>query len=113
MRVLSYTEFRASLAETWDHVIGDCEEAVVTRAGHPSVVVVAESEWRSIQETLYLLRDPEQARRMLDSIDQARRGDVETHELIEPDDEEKLHASRVGGVSDLADGGRPGKSSAA
>ncbi|MFN7398185.1 MAG: type II toxin-antitoxin system Phd/YefM family antitoxin [Sandaracinobacter sp.] len=43
------------------------------------------SDWASIQETLYLLSSPKNARRLLDSIDRLNRG-----EGIEMDDLPKL-----------------------
>ena len=40
MKTMSYTESRARYAEVLDSVVNDREEVVVTRAGHPSVVIV-------------------------------------------------------------------------
>ncbi|MGI9156997.1 MAG: type II toxin-antitoxin system Phd/YefM family antitoxin [Marmoricola sp.] len=44
------------------------EEVVITRAGHDPVVIVSLDEYESLKETAYLLRSPENARRLLSSI---------------------------------------------
>jgi antitoxin YefM len=57
---------------------------VVTKTGE-NAVLVAESDWNSLQETLYVLATHGGAR-LLDSAEAARRGDTEAHELIDPDE---------------------------
>ena len=47
-------------------------------------VVVSESEWASIEETMYLLRSPANAKRLLESIAELEAGGGEVHELIYP-----------------------------
>ena len=58
---------------------------ISSRAG--TAVLVSEAEWNSIQETNYLLRNPVNARRLMVSLERARRGEAAPHELIEMDDE--------------------------
>jgi antitoxin YefM len=41
---------------------------VITRAGHEPVVIVSLEDYQSLKETVYLLRSPENARRLLESI---------------------------------------------
>lgn len=68
MRTMSYTESRAKYAETLDAVTNDREEVVITRAGHEPVVIISLADYESLKETAYLLRSPENARRLLASI---------------------------------------------
>jgi len=68
----TYSESRAKYAQTLDSVIDDREEVVITRAGHDPVVIVALDDYESLKETAYLLRSPENARRLLASIDRLR-----------------------------------------
>ncbi|MEV0650200.1 type II toxin-antitoxin system prevent-host-death family antitoxin [Phytomonospora sp. NPDC050363] len=75
MKTISFTESRANYAQTLDAVVNDREEVVVTRAGHEAVVIVSLEEYESLKETAYLLRSPENARRLLASIDRLERGD--------------------------------------
>ena len=74
MKTMTYSESRAHYAETLNAVVDDREEVVITRAGHEPVVIVALSEYESLKETAYLLRSPENARRLLASIDRLEHG---------------------------------------
>lgn len=83
MKTMSYSESRARYAETLNSVVEDREEVVVTRAGHEPVVIVALDEYQSLKETAYLLRSPENARRLLASIDRLESGGGGVRELAE------------------------------
>jgi len=83
MRTMTYTESRAKYAETLSAVVDDREEVVVTRAGHEPVVIVALDEYESLKETAYQLRSPENARRLLASIDRLENGGGTAQELAE------------------------------
>jgi antitoxin YefM len=48
---------------------------VITRRGMPNAVVLAEDEYRSLMETVYLLRTPANARRLFDAIERSERGE--------------------------------------
>ena len=47
-------------------------------------VLISESEWASIEETLYLLSSPKNAQRLLEGIARLDAGEGEEHELIQP-----------------------------
>lgn len=85
MKTMSYTESRARYAEVLDSVVNDREEVVVTRAGHPSVVIVSLEDFESMRETAYLLRSPTNARRLLDAMERLEGGTGEEHSLIDAD----------------------------
>ncbi|SFO23792.1 antitoxin YefM [Pseudonocardia ammonioxydans] len=74
MRTMNSSEFRDRYAETLDAVVADREEVVITRSGHDPVVLVALDDYESLQETASLLRSPENARRLLTSIDRLENG---------------------------------------
>jgi antitoxin YefM len=78
---MTYSESRARYAETLDSVIDDREEVIITRAGHDPVVIVALDDYQSLKETAYLLRSPENARRLLASIDRLENDGGVEHEL--------------------------------
>jgi len=81
VRTMTYTESRAKYAETLNAVVDDREEVVITRAGHDPVVIVSLEDYESLKETAYLLRSPENARRLLASIDRLEAGGGAQHEL--------------------------------
>lgn len=73
----SYTEARDHLAALMDRVTDDHDVVVIERRGKKPVVLVAEEEWSSLQETAHLLRSPRNAERLLRSLERARRGEGE------------------------------------
>jgi antitoxin YefM len=44
-------------------------------------VLISIDDYRALEETAYLLRAPANVRRLLESLDQARAGTVQEHEL--------------------------------
>lgn len=83
MRTMSYSESRANYAATLSAVVDDREEVVITRAGHDPVVIVSLDDYESLKETAYLLKSPENARRLLGSIERLESGGGVAHDLIE------------------------------
>ncbi len=83
MKTMSYSESRAHYAETLDSVVNDREEVVITRAGHEPVVIVSLDDYESLKETAYLLRSPENARRLITAIERLESGGGAPHELAE------------------------------
>ncbi len=84
MESLSVSEARANLKAVMDKVVADRAPMTIRRQRGEGVVIVSESEWNSIAETLYLLRSPKNAKRLLEAIDGLNAGRGEEHELIEP-----------------------------
>jgi len=80
---MTYSESRARYAEVLNSVVEDREEVIITRAGHEPVVMVSLDDYESLKETAYLLRSPENARRLLASIDRLESGEGTVRELEE------------------------------
>ncbi|HLN76872.1 MAG TPA: type II toxin-antitoxin system prevent-host-death family antitoxin [Nocardioidaceae bacterium] len=83
MKTMTYSESRAKYAETLNSVVEDREEVIITRAGHEPVVIVSLDDYESLKETAYLLRSPENARRLLASIDRLEAGRGNVRDLVE------------------------------
>jgi antitoxin YefM len=83
MRATTVTDFRANIATMLDHVTNDHVPLFVTRNGGRNVVVVSAEDWAGMQETMYLLQNPANARELLDSIAELNAGKGQVHELIE------------------------------
>jgi antitoxin YefM len=75
MDVVTYTDARASLKDVMDRIIQDRVEVVVTRKNREAVVMISLDEYNAIQETLHLLKSPENARRLRNSIAQLDAGE--------------------------------------
>ena len=83
MKIASISKFRKDIKRYVDEIDQDQEPLIVTRSDNVSVVVIPLNTFNSYSETEYLLRSPANARRLLKSMENARAGKVETHELIE------------------------------
>ena len=83
MRTMTYSESRAKYAETLSAVVDDREEVIITRAGHEPVVIVSLDDYQSLKETAYLLKSPDNARRLLGSIERLESGQGTEHDLNE------------------------------
>ncbi len=85
MATLSYTELRSNLARTMDEAIASRDAILVTRqGGKGNVVLMAEAEFRSWQETIHLLSSPANAARLLRSVAAAEAHDGAEHDLPAP-----------------------------
>jgi antitoxin YefM len=69
MRITSSTELRNNLAKYLDQVHDDHTPVIITRdGGKPSAVIMSFEDYTAHEETMYLLRNPNNAKDLLDSI---------------------------------------------
>ena len=80
---LSASEARKRLFPLIEQVNNDQQAVeIVSKSG--TAYLVSADQWRSLMETVYLLRSPANAERLLRSIADAEAGRTETQELIDP-----------------------------
>ena len=84
MNAMSYSETRAKLKEAMDRVVEDHTPLVITRKRGEAVVMVSLADWRSMEETAYLLASPANAKALRESIAELNAGLGVEHELIYP-----------------------------
>ena len=84
MKALSFSDARANFKAVMDQVVADKAPVTITRRKAESVVMISESEWSSIEETMHLLSSPANARELLAGIAELDAGKGVEHELIEP-----------------------------
>ncbi len=83
MDAIPYTTLRANLAGQMDRVCEDHTPLIVTRKGADSVVMMSLEDYEALEETSYLLRSPENARRLLESIARLESGYGTQREILE------------------------------
>ncbi|HRP95541.1 MAG TPA: type II toxin-antitoxin system prevent-host-death family antitoxin [Rhodocyclaceae bacterium] len=83
MDAISYTAARANLASTMERVCNDHEPLIITRSGQASVVMLSLEDFQALEETAYLLRSPENARRLLAAVAQLDAGGGQERKLDE------------------------------
>ncbi len=74
MKVLSYTALRRTLAKTMERVCNDHEPIIITRKSEGAVVMLSLEDYESLEETTYLLRSPQNLKRLVESISQLEQG---------------------------------------
>jgi len=83
MDAISYTVARANLAKTMEKVCNDHDPVIITRKRESPVVMISLEDYRSMEETTYLLRSPKNARQLLESMAELEAGKGVERELIE------------------------------
>ena len=84
MYAISYSETRENLKAVMDKAVADRAPIAITRQRGEGVVMISQSEWDSIEETLYLLSSPANAKRLMAGIARFDAGEGEEHELLQP-----------------------------
>lgn len=83
MDAITYTTVRANLATTMDRVCNDHEALIITRNGEQSVVMLSLEDYKALEETVYLLRTPANAKRLLSAAAQLNAGKGVEQQLAE------------------------------
>jgi antitoxin YefM len=81
MDAITYTEARENLAKTMERVCRDHDPVIITRKRENAVVMMSLDDFDSLTETAYLLKSPQNARRLLASLDELERGGGHQREL--------------------------------
>jgi antitoxin YefM len=84
MKTISYSEARDNLKAVIDQVVADRAPIAITRQRGEGAVLISESEWASIEETMHLLSTPANAKHLLDGIKELDAGLGVVRDLIHP-----------------------------
>lgn len=83
MNALTYTYTRQHLAEVMKSVNEDHVPVVVTSQRGKPVVILSLDDFHAFEETAYLLRNPQGAKRLLESVEELRAGGGQIKDLTE------------------------------
>lgn len=83
MQTASYTEARGNFKAVIDRVIDDQDAVLIHRRSGGNAVLVSESAYNAMMETLHLLSSPANAAALARSIEQFRQGQATARQLIE------------------------------
>jgi antitoxin YefM len=84
MEIVTYSETRANLKAIMDRAVNDHIPIAITRQRGKPVVMIDLDDWNAIQETMYLLSTPNNAKRLMESIAELDAGKGTERELIDP-----------------------------
>lgn len=85
MNALTYTHTRQHFAEVMRQVNDYHEVVVVTSQRGKPVVIMSLDDYQSLEETVYLLRNPVGAKRLLESVEELRNDGGLVRELLHVD----------------------------
>lgn len=74
MRAISYTVAHDDLAKTMKKVCEDHDPVIITRRNNEAVVMISLEDYEALNETSYLLQNPRNAKRLLESIEELESG---------------------------------------
>ncbi len=83
MQITTYTSFRQNLKSFMESVSKTHAPLFVTRANSDDVVVLAKSDYESMQETIHLLSNPNNANRLAMALEEYKQGKGQSKKLIE------------------------------
>jgi antitoxin YefM len=83
MDAISYSAFRSHLAGMLDKVNEDHIQLLVTRQKGKPAVVMSLEDFKSYEETIYLVASPKNAKRLNQAILEAEAGKVVRRRLID------------------------------
>ena len=83
MDVLSYSSLRNNLASALDKVNEDHVPILITRQNGKSAVIISLADFKSYEETAYLMSNPRNVERLNQSIAQIETGQSKRHGIIE------------------------------
>ena len=87
MDVVNYSDFRKGLSKYLDKVDTDKGPILITRQNSKPTVLMSLEEFNAYEETLHLLSNPTNAKRLRRSIAAAKAGRLIERDIVTDDDE--------------------------
>lgn len=83
MITATYTDLRSNLKKYLDRVVSDSDSVVVNRSGGEAVVIISLEEYEAMQETAYILSQPDIVEAVRQGEEDIRNGN---YEIVDPDE---------------------------
>jgi antitoxin YefM len=83
MEILSYSALRNNLASTLDKVNEDHISILITRQNGKPAVIMSLEDFKSYEETAYLMASPKNVERLSQAIAEVETGKTKKHGIIE------------------------------
>lgn len=81
MHVISYSQARSAFKAVIDRVVDDHDVTLIHRRDGGDAVILSAELYASMQETLYLLANPANAKALMTSVKQHQSGKVKARRL--------------------------------
>ena len=83
MDAITYTQARKNFSSVMNQVCDDHAPVIITRQSERPVVMMSLEDYSAMEETMYLLRSPANARRLYKALEKLKEGDYQKRDLIE------------------------------
>jgi len=83
MIAVNYSNARDNFKKYCDAAVQDFETIIVTRKNDENVIIMSEAEYNNLVENLYVRSNKEDYRRLIESIDQLKRGKGSVMALVD------------------------------
>ena len=83
MQTATFTQTRQHLASTMDDVVANHNPVTITRQNKEAVVMISLQDFKSMQETAYLMQSSKNASRLNEAIEELESGLGQKRDLIE------------------------------
>ena len=83
MIATNYSEVRNNLKAYCDKATKNYETIIITRKNNENVVLMSEEEYNNLMENLYIRSNLKYYQRLVESIKEVEKGNVNEHDLIE------------------------------
>lgn len=83
MEAFTYTQIRNNFSETMNKVCENHAPVIITRQNKPPVVMLSLEDYSAIEETMYLMGNPKNAKKLIESLEQYKNSNISEHGLIE------------------------------
>lgn len=83
MDIVNYSSLRNNLASVLDKVNDNHAPVVITRQNGKAAVIISLEDFKSYEETFYLMASPKNAMRLQEAISEVEEGKTVKHDLIE------------------------------
>lgn len=84
MQVISFSQARSQFKSVIDRVVQDCDTTLIHRRDGENAVLLSESTYNSMMETLHLLSSPANAMRLMRAVEEDKKGLAQEHDLLQP-----------------------------
>lgn len=83
MNTLNYSVLENNLADVLDKVNDDHAPVIIKRQNGKEAVIISLEDFKSYEETFYLMASPRNAQRLHEAIAEVNAGNLKQHKLIE------------------------------
>lgn len=88
MLAVNYTTLRDNMKTCLDRITDDYETMIITRKDNKNVVMLSEESYNNLIENIHVMGNKANYDWLMESMEQLKKGQISTHNLVEVDVDE-------------------------